>query len=148
MAAERMAHVRVKMAAHNALAAAAADLDCEALGDGMAVRIGEATQREPDAALRCGGRLPPDATFYGDPVILIEVTSPSTEDVDLSTKLIDYAQIESLAHYLIFDLRRGVVVHNQKASGGFFATILPGGALSLDPPGLTLDLDAVLDAAT
>lgn len=148
MAPERAAHNRAKAAAFDALRAAAAQRPCEAFIDGMAVRIGPDTQREPDAALRCGPPLPPDATSYDDPVILVEVTSPATSVPDFSAKLLDYAQLPSLAHYLIVDLDRRAVIHHRKLPAGPFETrILTGGPLHLDPPDLIIDLDPILAAA-
>ena len=147
MAPERVGHNRAKTAAFDALRAAALDLPCEALADGMAVRIDATTQREPDAALRCGPPLPADATRYDDPVILVEVTSPSTAQTDFAAKLVDYARIPSLAHYLIIDTERRVAIHHRRTPDGFATAIVPGGTLALDPPGLALDLDAMLLAA-
>lgn len=144
MAAERMRHSRAETAALFALTAAARDLPCEAINDGMAVRIGRFTRREPDVALRCGDPLSGDATHYDDPTVLIEVTSPATATVDVTTKLIDYVRLPSLHHYLIVDTVQRKIIHQRRTAEGYATTILPGGALELDPPGLTLDLDAIL----
>ena len=146
MAAERARHGLCKGAAYRALFAAAAGLPCQVFPDGIAVRVDEATQREPDVALRCGDPIPLDAVNYDDPVIVIEVTSPSTDKADSTSKLVDSARFESLAHYLIIDPKKRAVIHYERSAEGFRATILPGGTLSLDPPGLTLDLDAILEA--
>lgn len=61
MASEKAAHQRLKSEAYVALRSAAPP-GCEAFSDGMPVRVDGRTQREPDAALRCGPRLPTDAT--------------------------------------------------------------------------------------
>ena len=60
MAPERAAHARAKGAVFRALGdvVAAKGLQCEALPDGMAVRIDDATVYEPDAAMRCGAPPP------------------------------------------------------------------------------------------
>ena len=88
MAAERVAYDRLKRAAANVLERDAAGLDFEVFADGMAVRIDAHTQREPDAALRCGPRLHDDVIFYDDPVVIVEVTSTAT--VDAVDKLAEY----------------------------------------------------------
>jgi Uma2 family endonuclease len=147
MAPERMGHNRAKTAAFDALRAASRDLPCEAVADGMAVRIDETTQREPDAALRCGPPLPADATRCDDPVVLVEITSPATAQTDFAAKLVDYARVQTLAHYLIIDTERGVAIHHRRTSDDYVTLILPGGTLALDSPGLTLDLDPILEAA-
>lgn len=146
MASEKVAHQRLKSEAYVALRSGAPS-GCEAFSDGMAVRVDERTQREPDAALRCGPRLPADATWYADPVVIVEVTSPSSSVTDTVEKLAEYAKLRSLTHYVILYTERRIVLHHRRTETGFLMTILPGGALVLDPPGLTLDLDAILDAA-
>ena len=53
----------------------------------MAVEIDEHTIYEPDALVRCGTPLPPDAIKLNDPVIVVEVLSPSTSARDPGAKL-------------------------------------------------------------
>lgn len=147
MAPERMGHNRVKAAVHAALARASDGLHCEAVMDGMSVEINADTLREPDAMLRCGDALPREATRCNDPVIVVEVTSPSMSQTDFTAKLLDYAEITTLAHYIIVDLERRAVIHHARAEGGGFATTLHrAGDVRLDPPGLSLDLDPILAA--
>lgn len=56
MNAERIGHVRVKTRVWQALdrATRGAGLECEALGDGVTVEIGDDTDYEPDAVVNCG----------------------------------------------------------------------------------------------
>ena len=84
MAPARAAHARAKRDVLQALgdAIAAGSLPCEALPDGMAVRIDDVTVYEPDAAVRCGPPLPGDAIEYSDSQIVIEVLSPATRARD------------------------------------------------------------------
>ena len=144
MAPERVVHALLKTAAFNALRAAAKGMDCEAIPDGVAVRVEAKTLREPDAALRCGPRLPQGVSIYDDPVVLVEVLSPATAHTDLLNKVTEYGRLPTLAHYLIVDAQKRIVMHHRREGEGFFTTILPGGRLALDPPGITLDLDAIL----
>ncbi len=44
----------------------------------MAVRVDDSNVFEPDASVRCGPRLVGDVTLILDPVIVVEVASPST----------------------------------------------------------------------
>ena len=80
MAPERVAHARRKAAVWVALqeAIASAGLPCEALPDGMTIKIDEHTAYEPDAVVHCGDRLPDDALLVPEPVIVVEVLSPTT----------------------------------------------------------------------
>lgn len=146
MAPERAAHGRAKGSAYRALcdAVAAAGAPCEVFTDGMAVRIDDATQYEPDAAVRCGTALDGDAVVYDDPVIVVEVVSPSSRSLDTGAKLAGYFRLASLRHYLVIDPDRRTIVHHRRADDGAIATAIIGdGALALDPPGIVLDLGAV-----
>jgi len=148
MAPERMGHNRIKSALVRAFGDASEKLPCEPVADGMALRVDAATQREPDVMLRCGPRLNADATRCDDPVVVVEITSPATAEVDFRIKVDEYQRVPSVAHYLIFDTERRVVIHHARTAAGtaFLTTMRHGGALTLDPPGLVLDLDVLLAA--
>jgi Uma2 family endonuclease len=140
MSAERIAHVRAKLAVVVALGAAigARGLRCEALTDGVSVRIDERTVYEPDALVRCGERTSGDAVTISDPVIVVEVASPSTATLDSGAKLVDYFRLPSVRHYLVVNLDARAVVHHRLDGEGITTRILRSGELSLDPPGLTV----------
>ncbi len=80
MAPERAGHARAKGLVYEALAQAirAADVPCEAFPDGMSVRVDADTVYEPDALVRCGSPLDDDAVEVPDPLIVVEVVSPSS----------------------------------------------------------------------
>ncbi len=80
MSPERLSHARVKGNAYAALREAVRRCGppCEALPDGMAVRIDDETVYEPDALVRCGPELPGDTVELTDPVIVVHVVSPSS----------------------------------------------------------------------
>jgi Uma2 family endonuclease len=146
MAPERAAHARVKGAAYRMLheAVRAAGRGCEAFGDGMAIRIDATTVYEPVAQVRCGARLPGDAVFSNDPVIVVEVLSPSTRDLDTGAKLAGYFALPSLRHYLILNPMTHEAIHHRREDGGRIVTeVLTGGSLTLDPPGLVHSLAAL-----
>lgn len=112
---------------------------CEMLPSGLCVPIDSQTAFEPDALVYCGERLDPDAITVPEPVIVIEVFSPSTRDVDTGNKLTGYFRLPSLRHYLILDTERRTVIHHRRSTGDLIETrIATAGDLSLDPPGLTL----------
>lgn len=150
MAPERYAHARAKGAVYRALGDALqrARLPCEVLPDGMSVVIEDGTVYEPDALVRCGQPLPDDATRAEDPIILVEVLSPSTAAIDTSRKLLGYFRIPSVRHYLILDVRKRKVIHHMHVADGTISTRLLGeGSLTLDPPGLTLEVAALFPPA-
>jgi len=141
MAPERSAHALTKGQVFRRLAEAieAAGLPCTAYPDGMAVVIDEATTYEPDALVRCGPNLPDDAVKVTDPVIVVEVLSPSTRARDAGAKLEDYFRLPSVRHYLIIKTENRSVIHHARDDAGAIATqIVRGAPIVLDPPGITL----------
>lgn len=142
MAPERASHNLVKLNAAIALRAAvtARGLPCRVMTDGMAVRIDDRTVHEPDALLRCGPPLPGDAIEVADPIVVIEVVSPSSRGIDRGVKLASYFSLPSVRHYLIVDTDRRVALHHRRGDDGRIEVqLLHDGALTLDPPGLTID---------
>jgi Uma2 family endonuclease len=106
----------------------------------MSVRVNERTVYEPDALVRCGTPLPGDAVEVGDPVIVVEVVSPSSRGIDRGVKLAGYFSMPSVRHYLIVDTEKRVVIHHQRGEDGRIEVrILHDGPLTLDPPGLAID---------
>ena len=149
-AAERAAHWTVKLATQVALldAIRARGHDCHVAPDGATVRIDEGTAYEPDALVYCGPKEPPNSLIVRNPVIIVEVTAPSTERVDRGRKLADYSRLPSVAHYLIIDPEERLVVHHQRRDGGDILTrILRDGALTLDPPGIEVGVAEIYGGA-
>jgi len=79
MSPERVGHSRAKYLIWLSLREAlrGQGLTCEALGDGISVRVDSRTVYEPDVSVRCGDRLDGETIEISDPVILVEVASPS-----------------------------------------------------------------------
>jgi Uma2 family endonuclease len=146
MPSERVIHSRVKGSAYSALlrAVKAANLPCEALPDGPGVRIDDHTVYEPDALVFCGGAPPPDSMLIPNPMILVEVLSPTTSHHDTSAKLIGYFKLPSVAHYLVIDPDTRTVTHHRR---GQLPNLMSTGALQLDPPGLNLTVEELLGLA-
>ena len=57
--------------------------------DGITIEV-EDSDYEPDAVLRCGERLSNDAIAVPDPLVIVEVLSPTTGGIDRSLKLREY----------------------------------------------------------
>jgi Uma2 family endonuclease len=141
MAPERSVHALTKAQVWRRLteAAEAMGLPCDVYPDGMSVVVDETTVYEPDVLVRCGPRLADTTVQLHDPVIVVEVLSPSTRSRDLGSKLIDYFRLPSLRHYLIVRPDDKVVVHHARNDDDTILTrIVRDGALHLDPPGLSL----------
>ena len=95
--------------------------------------------------MRCGERLHDDAVVIDDPVVVVEVLSPSTRGRDAGAKLEDYFRLPSVRHYLIVKTdSRSVIHHRRGASEGELLTrVTAVGELVLDPPGLSLPVDSI-----
>jgi Uma2 family endonuclease len=148
MAPECANHGTAKLNAVIALrnAIGAKDLPCRAFANGMSVRVDDRTVYEPDALVRCGPPLPGDAIEVADPMIVVEVVSPSRRGIDCGVKLVGYFALPDLRHYLILDTDMRVVIHHRRDAGGrIVVRILDDGSLRLEPPGLTVEIRDLFD---
>jgi Uma2 family endonuclease len=124
-------------------------LACHALPGGMTVRVDDGTAHEPDALVYCGPKLPPSALEVPNPIIVVEVLSPSSRQDDTSRKLAAYFRLPSLAHYLVVDPDQPLVIHHQRGRDGTIEVRrFRNGVVQLNPPGLELDLTEVYGAAS
>ena len=147
MAPERSVHALTKLAIHTALidGVRRAGAPCTVYPDGMTVRINDRTAHEPDALVRCGPKLPADAIEVPDPIIVVEVLSPSTRRIDAVRKLAGYFSLPSVQHYLIVDPEQLPVIHHQRQADGTILTrLLSEGALRFDPPGFEIAISQLL----
>jgi Uma2 family endonuclease len=142
MAPERVGHVRAKLRVVLELrrAIAAAGIACEALTDGVAVTTGE-SDYQPDATVNCGTSVSDEETAAPNPVVVVEVLSPSTASADTSAKLIGYFRVSSIVHYLIVHPTRRTVIHHRRAGERIDTAILSAGQIALDPPGIAVLID-------
>ncbi len=143
MAPERAAHALTKYTAQKALEAGIlrAGLACRMFPDGMTVRITPRTAFEPDALVACPS--PPDLNTMEipNPVIVVEVLSPSTAADDHGMKLDGYFSLRSVEHYLIIDADRRVAIHHKRGEAGAIETrILRDGVVRFDPPGFEAEV--------
>lgn len=91
-----------------------ADSTCEAVTSDMKVRVESAASNYfPDVVFYCD-----DATFVDNrpdwlltPLLIAEVSSDSTANIDRTEKLLNYRQIPSLRHYLLVSQRRVFIEH-------------------------------------
>lgn len=147
MPAETLAHVAIKDRVCDAFKAAIKHqgLPLYALPDGMAVRIAADFCFEPDAIV---GRLPlpaHDVLEIADPLIVVEVLSPSTMRRDLTTKVVGYGRVSSIEHYVVVDPAERVVLHYRRQGDILMQPERPvDGVLKLDPPGLEVPIEDML----
>jgi Uma2 family endonuclease len=146
MSPERSLHAETKAETYVALREAIRlkGLACRVYPDGMAIRIDAWATYEPDASVVCGPRAPPDAIKIDNPVVVVEVLSPSTAAIDHGRKLSGYFSIPSVHHYLILDPERRVAIHHKRGAGDAIETrVLTGGVARLDPPGFEVAVEAL-----
>jgi Uma2 family endonuclease len=116
----------------------AAGLPCRAVSEGPGLRIDEHTVYEPDVLVFCGTRPALNTLLIPNPVIVVEVLSPSTRHNDTSAKLIGYFKLPSVAHYLVLDPDARTAMHYTRDG---VPTLLADGPLRLDPPGVKLTVE-------
>lgn len=138
--------------AHADLAASAIGLLIGALGkrcrvssSDLKVRV-EATDLStfPDVTVVCGERKTAaiDANAVINPTLLVEVTSPSTEDYDRGDKLSHYEQLPSLRAVLLISHRRPqITVVERTATGWSETNARAGEVLSVASLQLSLPVD-------
>jgi Uma2 family endonuclease len=147
MAPERARHNLVKLAVCMTFDAAIrrAGASCTVFTDGMTVVIDEWTSREPDAAIQCGAPVDLDTMMLDEPMVVVEVTSPSSERDDSGAKLVEYFSVPSIRHYLIVRPDKDVVIHYRRAENGKIETAIVGdGAITLAPPGIEVSVADLL----
>ena len=103
--------------------------------------------RYPDASVVCGK---PEFRVIGgigrlvNPILIVEVESPSTRDADHGPKLDAYKLIQSLRDYLIISQESRLVTQHYKQGDLWFERkIRTSGIIEIASVGVTLDLDDV-----
>ena len=105
----------------------------------------------PDAAVICGepARDPDSPTHVTNPIVIVEVLSPSTEDYDRGEKREQYQRIESLREYvLVSQHRRSVEVFVRSAQGAWQSRIHEAGdTVELPSLGFSFTANELYDTA-
>lgn len=114
---------------------------CAAYVDGIAVKVSDITTYIPDVLVDCGDQSDMQGMMAVEPVIVIEVLSDSTSKVDNGAKLEGYFSVPSIQHYLIVDGADRRVTYHRREQGGLFTQLLHTGTITLDPPGVEIDVD-------
>ena len=101
-----------------------AETDCRTLPNGMLVRVGEASLVAPDVSVVCGEpETEADTRILLNPILVVEVTSPSSIDRDRVVKRKFYQSVDSIQAYLIVDQHRMLVeLYARSATGWHLRT--------------------------
>ena len=141
---ERWRHNSLKGEIYRVLADAASGRDIQVGVDGMGVAAGD-SDFVPDVIVHQGPPIPLDDMVVPNPVVIVEVLSPSTMRIDTTIKLEAYFSLPSVEYYLLFRADRRAVTHWRR--GSETPLHLEIGPLLLAPPGLAIDLVAIYDRA-
>lgn len=98
---------------------------------------------KPDVMVRCG---PVSTNTYAtDPVVIVEVLSPSTMDKDRGDKLAFYKELPTVQHIVLAYSDQMRVEHYVRTEAGWECKVLPSpeSVLELDAVDFSLDLDTV-----
>jgi Uma2 family endonuclease len=96
-------HSLVSGNAFSALKQRARPRGCETHGADLYVRPNDDNKSamSPDAYVRCGPKMPQTQRYVTDPVVIVEVLSPSTMGFDRGQKLYRYFKFTSLEHVIL-----------------------------------------------
>ncbi len=116
---QRWAHSKFKYLIFDRLRAAieATQLPFYAAPEGPTVRVHQHKAFEPDALVAPLPEPAPDALEIPNPIIVVEVLSPSTAQIDVTTKLKGYFEVPSVQHYLIVDPDGRTLTHHRRTGG-------------------------------
>lgn len=139
-------HTFIKSNIARHLANKLAGTDCYATVDGIEVKERNVDlSAVPDVVVECG---PPDFAMSeaAEPVVVVEVLSPSSERDDTGRKWQGYCLIPSLRHYLVVDQdTRFVTVHTRTGPSSFAEEVVQEGVVELTALGVSLSLDEVYE---
>jgi len=95
------------------------DSRCEPFSGDIKVRATKNVVYYPDILVSCEEN-PPDSYFRNEPILIIEVTSKSTESIDRREKLLFYQQMPSVQEYVVVNqFKMDVQVHRRQPNGGW-----------------------------
>lgn len=107
----------------------------------------------PDGAVVCGPLIQHEASPRAtalNPMVVVEVTSDSSEDYDTGAKLEHYRAIPSLRDYIIVSHReRRISVHGRGEGGAWTVRVaITGGRVAVDSLGAELVVDEIYRGST
>ena len=137
-------HVAIAMNLGSALREALRGSGCRPFGSDMKI-VANHNIRYPDLSIACGpinGR----ADRLADPIVVIEIVSPSTEREDRGRKKLDYFATPSIRQYAIVEQDERWIDLYTRTDAGWIDEIITGDAvLNLSAIGVTISLDAIYE---
>lgn len=107
-------HNRIAGDIYTALAVHLRDSPCEPFASDIKVRAAENVFSYPDILVSCEEN-PESPYFRNQPILIVEITSPSTASIDRREKLLFYLQMPSVREYMIVSQAKPAVeVHRRQ----------------------------------
>ena len=95
------------------------DSKCEPFAGETKVRVTSKVYYYPDVLVSCEDD-PENPYFRNAPILIIEVTSPSTAHIDRREKLLFYQQMPSVQEYAVVDQHKiNIELHRRQSNGGW-----------------------------
>jgi Uma2 family endonuclease len=144
MAPASIRHSIIKRNITVALHAALAPHGCEVLVDGPQILTDEISAI-PDVVVTCA-RLDLTTLVIAEPVIIVEVISPSSEQNDTGLRWLAYRNIASLRHYIVLSQNQRLAHIHSRAGDIWRERFVSAGTVELDEPPVRLEIDALYAA--
>ena len=144
MAGASVTHVRITSNTSRSLGNQLADRPCDVFSSDMRVRTPSGLVAYPDVVVVCGEPYLQDdrGDVLLNPVVVIEVLSPSTEEYDRTTKFDHYRTIPWLKEYVLIAQEVRRIERRSRIDIEWEVTVIddPDGRIDLAPIGCTLAL--------
>jgi Uma2 family endonuclease len=144
-------HARLAMIIGRILDAALNGGRCDVYSSDLRIRVRKADLLTyPDASVVCGPPQtgPDDKISATNPIVIVEVTSKSTEKYDRGEKFGYYKQVPSLREYVLVSHREPAIEVRRRTGNRWISHVARAGEQAvLSSVGVTLDVDPIYQAA-
>ena len=123
---------------------------CQVFQGGMKLKVDHMRDSNgyyPDILVSCAAS-DREKLFRREPIVLLEVLSPTTERVDRGEKKLNYLQIQSLQEYVLVAQDKPKVEVVRRRDAWLSEELYPGDILDLSSIGLKVPLAAVYQTIT
>jgi Uma2 family endonuclease len=119
---------------------------CVVYSPDVRVQIDATTYRYPDVAVSCDPRdlSAGEERYIHHPVVLVEILSETTEEIDRGDKLAEYRALPSVQDYLLVNYRACFIEHYRRAGDLWtYRTYSLGDTIALNSLGVEFAVDEV-----
>jgi len=121
------------------------DSRCQPFSGDLKVQVTRNVYYYPDVLVSCEEN-PESPYFRNAPILIIEVTSPSTANIDRREKLLFYQQMPSVQEYAVIDQHRmNVELHRRQPNGSWITYYfdVSDDEIEFESVGLTLPITEI-----